>query len=220
MIQLLCYILGVLFGLFFFYFAIISILENEKRAALRSFILAMLIPILYLLMPYIIIENADLYSKTLVSLSVVFGISLFFPIKPKISRKNETPLKRYDERDIMFTRKELIPGSENFEDFYKRNPDKKRYDDIFRRKAGLLSDKASMFDPYSFAARASPKQNLLVSGDSAPIRPERCTICTPSSRKIRSRSKSVRFSFLPTSPARSLCTLGPLEPKPLSAIFI
>ncbi len=152
MIQLLCYILGVLFGQFFFYFAIISILENEKRAALRSFILAMLIPILYLLMPYIIIENADLYSKTLVSLSVVFGISLFFPIKPKISRKNETPLKRYDERDIMFSRKELIPGSENFEDFYKRYPDKKRYDDIFRRKAGLLSDKASMFDPYSFAA--------------------------------------------------------------------
>jgi len=152
MSQLLSNIFGLLLGLFFFYFAIISIIENENRAALRSFVLALVIPIPYLLVPNIIGEYANLYSIILVSLTVVFGIILLFPIRPKLSRENEIPLQKYDERDTMFSRKELIFGFDKFDDYYKRNHEKKKYDDIFRSKAGLLNAKASLFDQYSFAA--------------------------------------------------------------------
>ena len=151
MIQLLCILIGVILGLFFFCFAIVSFIENEKRAFFKSIILSILFPVPYLLVLNIG-EYADLYATISVSLTIIFGIILFFPIRLKISRENETPQQRYDERDIMFSRRELIPGSENFDNYYNRNPEKKKYDDLFRSKAGLLSKNASLFEPYSFAA--------------------------------------------------------------------
>ena len=151
MIQLLCILIGVILGLFFFCFAIVSFIENEKRAFFKSIILSILFPVPYLLVLNIG-EYADLYATISVSLTIIFGIILFFPIRLKISRENETPQQRYDERDIMFSRRELIPGSENFDTYYNRNPEKKKYDDLFRSKAGLLSKNANLFEPYSFAA--------------------------------------------------------------------
>ncbi len=73
--------------------------------------------------------------------------------------------------------------------------------------------------PYFLAALASSRQNWLVSGDNAPIKPDKCRICTPSCPKIRSKSKSLIERVLPTSPARSFCTRGPRVPYPESAIL-
>ena len=60
---------------------------------------------------------------------------------------------------------------------------------------------------------------LHLSGLIAAMRPDRCRIPTPSSPKIRSRSKSSAESVLPTSPALSFQTLGARSPKPESAIL-
>jgi reductive dehalogenase len=145
-------IFGLILLLFFFYFGIVSIREKENRAAIRAFILAFILPIPYLLLPYMFGESANDYSAILISLSIISVIIVFFPFKSKILRENEIPQKRYDERDIMFSRKELIPGSDKFEDYYKKNPQKQKYDDKFRNKPGLLSNNANLYDQYSFAA--------------------------------------------------------------------
>lgn len=144
---------AIIFGssllLFFLYFTFISIKEKEITASKRAAVLAVLLPIPYFLIPLLFDE---IYSAVLIYLSIIVILVLFFPFKTKVNRSNEIPLKRYDERDIMFSRKELIPGSDRFEDYYKNNPEKKRYDDIFRSKPGLLKSKANLYDPLTFAA--------------------------------------------------------------------
>jgi len=60
--------------------------------------------------------------------------------------------RRIDERDIMFARMLLDPGSERFEEYYAAHPDKREADDRFRRLPGLLKPGASAHDPVHFAA--------------------------------------------------------------------
>jgi reductive dehalogenase len=144
--------IGILLGLFFIYFTVISIKEIESRATFRAFILALILPVPYLLLPYLLGEYTIVYSISLISISLFLGFILVFPVRIKVSRQNEIPLRRYDERDIMFSRKELIPGSKIFENFYKRKPEKKVFDDKFRSKPGLLNKKAILYDPFTFAA--------------------------------------------------------------------
>jgi ferredoxin len=64
--------------------------------------------------------------------------------------------RRVDERDIMFSRYLLEPGSHRFETYYREQPDKRGADDRFRRLPGVLATDASASDPVLFgAARAS-----------------------------------------------------------------
>jgi len=60
--------------------------------------------------------------------------------------------RRIDERDIMFARYVLAPGSERFADYYAANPDKLAADERFRRLPGVLADGASAYEPLLFAA--------------------------------------------------------------------
>ena len=46
-------------------------------------------------------------------------------ISPKSDELNETPFVQIDERDTMFSRKELKPGSEKYNKYYAQNNDKK-----------------------------------------------------------------------------------------------
>ena len=64
--------------------------------------------------------------------------------------------RRIDERDIMFSRYLLEPGSHRFETYYREQPDKRGADDRFRALPGVLATDASASDPVLFgAARAS-----------------------------------------------------------------
>ena len=49
-------------------------------------------------------------------------------------------MKRVDERDTMFARASYIKGSKSYEDYYKRNPDKKSIDDSLRSRPNLCSE--------------------------------------------------------------------------------
>ena len=44
------------------------------------------------------------------------------------------------------------PESDNFQEYYKNNPDKKEIDDSWRSKAGLLKPGSSQYNPFQFAA--------------------------------------------------------------------
>jgi len=55
-------------------------------------------------------------------------------------------MKRVDERDTMFARANYKEGSKVYEDYYKRNPDKKIVDDIIRAKPQLCGEGTSTYD--------------------------------------------------------------------------
>jgi reductive dehalogenase len=76
---------------------------------------------------------------------------LFIPLKGK-SYKRAVPVQHADERDIMFARNDLKPGSERFNEYYKRNSDKLKRDNSFRSKPGLLSHNSIFYDRYTFAS--------------------------------------------------------------------
>jgi len=62
------------------------------------------------------------------------------------------PIGKIDERDIMFSRRLLRPGSERYEHYYRENPLKKTLDDHFRKNPGLLEKGTRFYHPYHFAA--------------------------------------------------------------------
>jgi hypothetical protein len=83
--------------------------------------------------------------------------------------------RRIDERDIMFARYALEPGSERFADYYAANPGKRAADERFRSLPGLLADDASAHEPLLFAAANASFDTVrslraLVDGEVAPRR--------------------------------------------------
>jgi ferredoxin len=56
-------------------------------------------------------------------------------------------MKRIDERDTMFARVNYKEGTPQYEDYYKRNPDKKDIDTAITSKPNLCSSGTMSFDP-------------------------------------------------------------------------
>ncbi|MCM0647696.1 4Fe-4S dicluster domain-containing protein [Clostridium swellfunianum] len=56
-------------------------------------------------------------------------------------------MKRIDERDTMFARMNYSEGTPQYEDYYRRNPDKKDSDDVIRSKPNLCSEGTMSYDP-------------------------------------------------------------------------
>ncbi len=132
--------------------SIISLMEKEKTAAGRLFLISLLLPLPYLLVG---LSNFQFQYEAGV---IIMGLTLFIfiiyllPFGRNKKYKQAIPLNRIDERDTMFSRNELKPNSDNFQDYYKRNPDKKAIDDNWRNKAGLLKSGSSQYNPFQFAA--------------------------------------------------------------------
>ncbi|MBU8891131.1 MAG: reductive dehalogenase [Bacteroidales bacterium] len=141
------------------YVKIISIIEKEYRAAKVSFLLSII-----LFAPFLIIYLFDFPFKEIASMGllavvVLVAILLFFPFRPKIKaclpdRQGgfQIPAEKHDERNVMFSRNELIPGTEKFDLYYSKNPDKREPDDKFRDNPGLLSPDSVFYHPFSFAS--------------------------------------------------------------------
>ena len=62
------------------------------------------------------------------------------------------PTTRFDERDVMFSRARLVPGSARFEAYYRKRPEHLQPDENFRAHAGLLRKGSTLYEPLSFAA--------------------------------------------------------------------
>ena len=75
----------------------------------------------------------------------------FLPLKGK-SYRHDVPVRHVDERDTMFSRNELVPGSDRYNEYYRRNPGKLEADDLFREAPGLLDKDASFFNSKAFAS--------------------------------------------------------------------
>jgi reductive dehalogenase len=89
--------------------------------------------------------------------------------------------KRADERDMVFARNAMVPGSEQYEAYYQAHPGKKEYDDRRRKRGGPLGKTGSIDGRYR------PNVSMLVSsiefptmlGDKAYVDPESTASRTP-----------------------------------------
>ena len=132
--------------------AIISFHENEKRAATRFLWLALILPLPYLLIAFADFSFQPYLAIFLISITFLLVIILIFPSGKNKSYRQLLPQNKIDERDTMFSRNELKPGTELFLEYYKDKPFKKKADDLFRSKPGLLKPGSSQYNPFQFAS--------------------------------------------------------------------
>jgi ferredoxin len=144
-------LIGLITFLYLITFAILSLREGERRATAIAFLMA-----IALSSPFFLATLSTLQVKW-VLLGMVgaigsLGLILFILPIGSVERGHDVPPKRFDERDIVFARRRLKPGSPEFEAYYSMRPEKRDIDDKRRALPGLLSTKALKADAYFFAA--------------------------------------------------------------------
>jgi hypothetical protein len=87
-----------------------------------------------------------------VAVGIVAVLAGFLLPIGRVERGEDVPHVRVDERDIMFARGRLEPGSADYEAYYAMRPEHKAGDDKTRRLPGLLASKGSAFHPLVFGA--------------------------------------------------------------------
>jgi reductive dehalogenase len=139
------------FFLFGLGFTVTSILEKENRASIQGAWITILCTSL-LLLPLLIPEPGKyILSGFYFFMSLGILATIIFP-EGKILLETQEPTNRVDERDIMFARSRLIPGSQEYESYYQDHPEHLEKDEISRSKPGLFSPDALYTDPLSSAA--------------------------------------------------------------------
>lgn len=152
-------IIGLVIIILFLSFSYISLKENEKRASFFFLSFAVLFTAIYIVFPMVYAKSQiPLLIFTIVLFS--FLLIIFLPIDPYRVKHGLMPGKQIDERDTMFSRKELQPGSKQFEAYYLRNTAKKTEDDKFRERPGLLSTKSQKYHPIAFSAAEAGFQTV------------------------------------------------------------
>jgi len=140
-------------------FGVISILESERRAAGVSFILAILSSSPFLLLTTLPQPIQLAVMIVLAVLSIGFVLLTILPIG-QVEVGDDIPQTRYDERDVVFSRYYLRPGSEEYQAYYTMRPENEVDDERMRNRPGLYSPKARIVNP---TLLASPKASFYLS---------------------------------------------------------
>lgn len=156
-------------------FTAVSVSEKERRAATISFAAALAVAILALVLT--LLPAGISPSVGLIGWLAVAATCLYLTVTPprKVAL-NGRPTARLDEREIMFARARLEPGSPEFEQYYSAHPEHLRSDNRCRRLPGLLSSDAKFAEPEAFAsAKASfTKAESLRHAVDGPVTSVRC----------------------------------------------
>jgi ferredoxin len=86
----------------------------------------------------------------LFSLILLVLLVFFLPVG-RVDMVEDTPHGRFDERDVMFARSRLQPGSPEYEAYYAMRPENKAVDDRTRAKPGLFSPQAKFANLHHFS---------------------------------------------------------------------
>jgi ferredoxin/uncharacterized protein YggT (Ycf19 family) len=182
MLNILLIISGTAVFLFFLYAAVVSWREREPQAAARFFLTAWLTALPFWAMATLSFPGKTAISTILLLLLAVGILIWLIPNGKNPAYRQVKPAGRIDERDTMFSRNELIPGTENFEDYYRRHPEKKALDDRFRRNKGLLQKGTTQYNPFYFASADASFETIAalrdfvngeVAGEKIPVEPEK-----------------------------------------------
>jgi len=151
---------GSLIFLLLVWVSLTSIAERELKAAGRFIVLAILILSPYVLLHFLKFPGAVLLQWGFIGLPYLFGLSLLIPFKPIGYGSRAIPNPGQDERDTMFSRKDLIPGTETYDAYYQRKPEHKKADNGFRANPGLLQPGSVYFNRAAFAAANASFQTV------------------------------------------------------------
>ena len=180
--------LGFVMLLGFGAFGLFSVWESERRAA-RVALGAVALTSLPLLLSCLLPVAVKLVILGMIVAGGIVGVVLFLLPIGRVERGNDVPQQRFDERDIMFARARLIPGSPEYEAYYAMRPENQAGDDKIRTLPGLLSPTASKADPLAFAsaeASFSLTEALReeVDGPAAPVRKFAAAQMTPYTKSL------------------------------------
>lgn len=150
--DILCLFTGTLLFLMLVWASLVSLAERELKAAGGYIVLAILLITLYILLPFLAFPGAMVMQWSFIVLPYLVFLILLVPIQPKGYKSRSIPKPGQDERDTMFSRKDLIPGTERFDEYYRRKPENKVPDDNFRAHPGLLQPGTLFYNPFAFAA--------------------------------------------------------------------
>ena len=131
-------------------FALVSMREGEKRAAAITAILTITTTGFFILVGFLP-APFQTFILFFVAGILTLGVILFFLPAKSVARLRDVSSKRFDERDIMFARARLHPGSANYKSYYSMRPENEASDNLFRAQPGLLSPRARYADPVIFA---------------------------------------------------------------------
>ncbi len=149
--DLLLLAISIFFLVSFVAFALVSWREKEQRAS-RT---AMLMAILgggFFCSATSFSQQIKLGTLMIVGVGLLAFLVLFLLPIGKIKLGNDIPSYRFDERDMMFARARLVPGSSEYQRYYAMHPENKAHDDATRAKPGMLSPKSKMANPFLFAS--------------------------------------------------------------------
>ena len=125
--------------------------EEEMRAYRRLLILALILAIPFMVAGLAPGPGPRSLGWALLGLVVGGGALLLFPL-PGRKLTLDMPAPGMDERDIMFSRAALEPGTDRFEAYYRSHPAFRTKDDLFRSEAGLLDPGSSQYHSGAFSA--------------------------------------------------------------------
>ena len=144
-------VLGVLCFAAFVVFAIVSAREGERRAATVFAAIALIAGFSLVAVPFLPRPVAAISVAIIITLAVAVLIRCLVPLhRPRAA--GGRPTHRVDERDIMFARGRLRPGTPEFDAYYRMRPENLKGDNLTRSLPGLLSATAEKAEPVTFAA--------------------------------------------------------------------
>ncbi len=132
-------------------FAVISLREGERRAAVVAGLLAVGGASVFMIAAILPAPIPGVILGIVGGAAVISTLLCVAPIGRGIEPGGR-PSRRVDEREIMFARARLVPGSPEFETYYQVHPEHRAGDDRTRALPGLLSPDSEMADPVAFAA--------------------------------------------------------------------
>ncbi|NNM03660.1 MAG: 4Fe-4S dicluster domain-containing protein [Gemmatimonadetes bacterium] len=145
-------ILGEVIFLGLLWAAWISRKEEEPQASVRLGLVSLAVLALFLAPTFLPPELGPWLGFFLVVSVLAVGLVFILPIRGERLVVLGEPVRGVDERDIMFSRATLVPGTARFEDYYRSRPHVKALDDEFRAVPGLLSPGSAHFHREGFAA--------------------------------------------------------------------
>lgn len=130
--------------------SITFIIEKELKAAFRAILLTLFVPAIFLLPLLFTYPGESVLAWIVLIFPCFILIVIIFPVNLLSAHVDPIPSEKHDERDVMFSRGELIEGTDRFRKYYESHQENRKTDDIFRKNPGLLSKHASYYHPWFF----------------------------------------------------------------------
>ncbi len=144
-------LMGIAASIFivFFAFGILSLKEGERRAARISMLIGVLGASFYMLMSFTPFQIRLILLSLHLALILITALALLLPAKSVVPVDGERR-ERFDEREVLFARRVLSPGSTAYQQYYAMHPEHLKYDEGIQKLSGLLASHAKNFDPLIF----------------------------------------------------------------------